>query len=60
MRRPRKTCGDCPKWQRGVCVAYAKIMLAAHPACSWGRRQMYLDYLRGYYAAHKEKNHEND
>ena len=35
--KPR-VCGRCPKWRRSWCCPFAKIMVAAHPACSLGVR----------------------
>lgn len=45
MKKP-KTCGDCPKWVKGWCVAFAKVMVAKAPACEYGRRMIYNDYMK--------------
>ena len=44
----RKTCGDCPKWAKGWCAAVAKVMVAKAPACEYGRRMIYNDYMKRY------------
>ena len=45
MGRP-KTCGDCPKWAKGWCAAFAKVMVAAALACEYGRRMIHNDYMK--------------
>lgn len=41
-----KTCGDCPKWVKGWCVAFAKVMVASALACEYGRRMIRNDYMK--------------
>lgn len=43
-----KTCGDRPKWEKGWCVTFAKVMVAAALACEYGRRMIYNDYTKRY------------
>lgn len=33
-----KTCADCPKRaENGCCLIYAKMMVARHPVCEYGK-----------------------
>lgn len=51
----KHTCGMCPKWFRGYCGIYAKIMVADHPVCEAGKKFVNNEISRLYMAAHKKK-----
>ena len=39
MKKLRQyTCSMCPKLFQGFCTLFAKVMVAIHPACEWGRK----------------------
>lgn len=58
--RKRKTCSDCPKWHRGWCAFYAKIMVAAHVVCPVGKRLIWNEYMRKYMSNKREKEVKED
>lgn len=43
MKRKR-TCGRCPKFERGWCVCRAEMRPPDAPVCDYGKRMMYNAY----------------
>ena len=51
MKRKR-TCGRCPKFDRGWCVHRAEMRPPDAPSCGYDKRMMYNAHIAGYMREH--------